>query len=121
MSSQDGFIQKREYPRQTSIALVRVSQIAYKGFSYEGKIINISPKGMYLETDASLATNELFKARIIASGELGEGETCVCGIVWFKRSQDPNTGYYKYGVQFFRAPPSVHFGRFLNQPALPYE
>jgi len=110
--------EKREYARKGAIALVRVTHIAYKGFSHSGKILNISPKGMYLETDAPLARYELFKAVIIQSEELAEGETCICGVAWAHSLEDPSAGLYGYGVQFFLAFPSAQLIPLLTQPAI---
>jgi len=119
MYSKDYSNENREYPRNSVIALIRVFQIAYKGYSYNGKIFNISPKGMYIETDAPLAGSELFKAKIIQSQELAEGDSALCGVVWLQSIQDLNSGPYGYGVQFVRAPPSVYLSSWLSQPAIP--
>ena len=98
---------KREYPRHGVLALVRVRQIVNKGHSFVGKIYNVSPKGMYIETDAPLARGELFRADIIQSAEFFEGESMIGAAVWHRDIHDPNSGRFGYGVQYFRAPPSA--------------
>lgn len=107
--------EKREYPRMGTIALARVTQTPYKGFSCSAKLLNISPKGMYLETDAPLLEGELLKVQIIESDELGVGGICHSGVVWYLTVYEPYTGLHGYGLQFLRPP---LFFPFQSQPAM---
>jgi len=107
--------EKREYPRIGIIAHVRVTQLPYKGFSCSAKMLNISPKGMYLETDAPLLEGELLKVQIIEAKELSVGGTCHSGVVWYLTVHEPYAGLHRYGVQFLHSP---LFFPFQSRPAM---
>lgn len=111
----DPLKEKRQFPRIGIIALVRVTKLPYKGFSCSAKMLNISPKGMYLETDASLLEGELLKVQIIEAEELSVGGTCHSGVVWYLTDHPPHTGMQAYGVQFLSPP---LFSPFQSQPAM---
>ena len=98
---------KREYLRESILAFIELRQIVNKGYSFFGKIYNLSPKGMYIQTDAPLALGELFRAEIVQSSELPEGESMIGAAVWSHTLQDANSGRFGFGVQYFRAPPSA--------------
>ena len=91
--------EKREYPRRGVLAFARVLQVD-RSANYSGKIFNISPKGMYVETDAPLDTGDVFHVQVVQSEELPEGNTYRCAVIWHHTTNDFDTGLFGYGAQF---------------------
>ena len=99
MASNSDPQERREDPRKGISALVRV----FFGNSEAGSngiILNISPKGMYLETDASLSVGDEFRVEITRSQELTEGDTFRCSVIWHHTLQEDDSVLYGYGVEF---------------------
>jgi len=91
--------ERRKYPRKGITAEARVIPQGTDNGS-EGRILNISPKGMYLETRASLTVGEMFRVEVTHSIELTEGTTFRGSVVWYHTLEEKNATLYGYGVQF---------------------
>ena len=99
MSSDSTSHERREYPRRDIIATAQVYRNDQER-PYPGKIFNISPKGLYIETDASLEVGEFFWVKVVQSMELRQGDTYRCLVIRQGSAQDYNSGLYAYGAQF---------------------
>ena len=91
--------ERREYPRRGISALARIVFDDSEAGS-NGIIFNISPKGMYIETDASFSVGDEFGVEVTQSEELTQGETFRCSVIWHHTLQEDDSVLYGYGVEF---------------------
>ena len=99
MGSDSTSHERREYPRRGIIAVAKVFKSDQER-PYPGKVFNISPKDLYIETDASLEVGEFFWVKVVQSMELRQGASYQCLVVRQGAAQDYDSGLYAYGAQF---------------------
>ena len=99
MNPGNGLAERREYSRRDVLALAEVI-LSEQMETFPGNVFNISPKGLYLETDARLHAGDQFQLRIVRSQNLLESHIYPCSVIWHHTVNDPDTGLYGYGAQF---------------------